>query len=136
MKIEANSLDAVCLFVLYICLQDEEISDLELKGLLQDIPVLKDLYFQLYGEYSSLHIEEITFEVHNLLKPRDKFINSQTSEYEIKLFDNLISDQKMRDISVLVANSAASQDGLHKLEKNKIDYWIIRWTHKNEQRTL
>lgn len=127
MKIEVNSLDAVCLFALYICLQDEEISDLELKGLLQDIPVLKDLYFQLYGEYSSLHLDEIAIEVYDLLEPRKQFINKTASRYELKFFDSLFDDQKMKDIALMTARHAASRDGFHELEEKKFKFWAKKW---------
>ena len=128
MKIEVNSLDAVCLFALYICLQDEEISDLELKGLLQDIPVLKDLYFQLYGEYSSLHLDEIAVKVHQLFESNNTFATKVATNKEVSYFDNLLSDKKLKDVALLVANSAASKDGLHDLERKKINFWIQRWT--------
>ena len=57
--IEPNSLEAVVLFILYICAQDGNISDEELNELAAELPVLKKLYFDFYGEFIDFDLNQV-----------------------------------------------------------------------------
>ena len=50
-KIQPNSFEAVALFVMYICNQDGQISNAEIKEFQDDFPYLKRLYFDVFGEF-------------------------------------------------------------------------------------
>ena len=77
-KIKPNSIEAVIYFVLYICAQDEMISEKELEEFSADIPILEKLYFDIYGEL-------ITGDLKNtILETANQLINSQ-SFYQKKL---------------------------------------------------
>ena len=49
-KIQPNSFEAVALFVMYICNQDGQISNAEIKEFQDDFPYLKRLYFDVFGD--------------------------------------------------------------------------------------
>ena len=71
-KIKPNSIEAVIYFVLYICAQDEMISEKELEEFSSDIPILEKLYFDIYGEL-------ITGDLKNtILETANQLINSQS----------------------------------------------------------
>ena len=57
-KIEPNSIEAVILFILYICMQDEKVSDEEIKELLVTAPILNKMYLDIFGEFIALDLEE------------------------------------------------------------------------------
>ena len=53
-KIKPNSLESIILFAVYISAQDGKVSDQEIKELIIEAPLLKKLYFDIYGEYMDL----------------------------------------------------------------------------------
>ena len=126
-KIKPNSIEAVIYFVLYICAQDEMISEKELEEFSADIPILEKLYFDIYGEFIKEDLKELMRSVSNKLLSSNKFIKKSVSKLENTTFSTLITDPKLQDISLLFARHAASADGLHALEENKFNYWAKKW---------
>ena len=64
-KIKPNSIEAVIYFVLYICAQDEMISEKELEEFSADIPILEKLYFDIYGELITGDLKNTILETAN-----------------------------------------------------------------------
>ena len=126
-KIKPNSLESIILFAIYISAQDGEVSKEEVKELIMEAPLLKKLYFDLYGEYMDLDMMELIDQVTIYLNSQEKLANQSISKNEKLLFDNLITDPKIKDISLIVGRHVASADGFHKFESKKFNYWSKRW---------
>ena len=126
-KFEQNSYEAVALFAVYICLQDGKLSDQEASELFMQSDVMKNFYFECYGEICDLDIEQVTFNLRNSLEKKKNFLEKKSSKEEIKFFNNIITDNKLRDLALLISKLAASKDGFHKLEENKWNFWFKNW---------
>lgn len=126
-KIKPNSIEAVIYFVLYICAQDEMISEKELEEFSADIPILEKLYFDIYGELITSDLKNTILETANKLINSQSFLSKKVTSSEKKTFSNLISDPKLQDIAILASRHAASADGFHVNEKKKYDYWLEKW---------
>jgi hypothetical protein len=126
-KIKPNSLESIVLFAIYISVQDGKVSKEEVQELIMEAPLLKKLYFDLYGEYMDLDMIELIDQVMIYLNSQEKLANQSISKNEKLLFDNLITDPKIKDISLIVGRHVASADGLHKFESKKFNYWSKRW---------
>ena len=132
MEIKENSLDALCLFSLYICIQDRVLSKSEITELFGNLPRLCEHYFHLYGEFSSFHLDEVLRLLNDYLIPSEKFATSKISTFEISFFDALITEQRIKHKAIQIAEDAASKDGLHRLEKSKLNYWKKRWQQDSD----
>ncbi|URQ64464.1 hypothetical protein M9B42_01190 [SAR86 cluster bacterium] len=126
-NITQNSYEAIALFVVYICYQDRKLSDQELSELFLQSDVMKNFYFECYGEICDLDIEEVTFSLKNFIEIKENYFGKKTSNEEVKFFNNIITDNKLRDFALLISKLAASKDGLHKLEENKWNFWFKHW---------
>ena len=126
-KIKPNSLESIILFSVYISAQDGNVSDQEIKELIIEAPVLKKLYFDIYGEYMDLDMLDLTSKVLSFLEPRSEYIGRSVSKTEESFFTKLITDPKIQDITLLVARHMASADGLHDLESSKFSFWSKKW---------
>ena len=126
-KIKPNSIEAVIYFVLYICAQDEMISEKELEEFSADIPILEKLYFDIYGELITGDLKNTILETANQLINSQSFLSEKVTSKEKKTISNLISDPKLQDISILASRHAASADGFHVNEKKKYDFWLKNW---------
>ena len=73
-KVEPNSIEAVVLFILYICLQDGKISDKEVKELIVTLPILQKMYLDIFGEYIHLELEEMIDQTFRFASTRTKNI--------------------------------------------------------------
>jgi len=126
-KIKPNSIEAVIYFVLYICAQDEMISEKELEEFSADIPILEKLYFDIYGELITGDLKNTILETANQLIGTQSFLSEKVTSIEEKTISNLISDPKLQDIAILASRHAASADGFHVNEKKKYDFWLKNW---------
>lgn len=126
-KIKPNSIEAVIYFVLYICAQDEMISEKELEEFSSDIPILEKLYFDIYGELITGDLKNTILETANQLINSQSFLSEKVTSKEKKTISNLISDPKLQDIAILASRHAASADGFHVNEKKKYDFWLKNW---------
>ena len=126
-KIKPNSIEAVIYFVLYICAQDEMISEKELEEFSADIPILEKLYFDIYGELITGDLKNTILETANQLISSQSFLSQKVTSLEEKTISNLISDPKLQDIAILASRHAASADGFHVNEKKKYDFWLKNW---------
>ena len=126
-KIKPNSIEAVIYFVLYICAQDEMISEKELEEFSADIPILEKLYFDIYGELITGDLKNTILETANQLINSQSFLSEKVTSKEKKTISNLISDPKLQDIAILASRHAASADGFHVNEKKKYDFWLKNW---------
>ena len=122
--IEPNSLEAVVLFTLYICAQDGNISDEELAELSAELPVLKKLYFDFYGEFIDFDLKQVLSDLYELMQPISQLTKAKVTNEESTLIESLLTDPKVQDVALLAARSAASIDSLHKQEEAKYNYWF------------
>ena len=128
-EVEPNSIEAVVLFILYICLQDGKISDKEVKELIVTVPIVQKMYLDIFGEYIHFELEEMIDQTFSLLLPEQKiFSGEKISNREKDFFSNLLTDYTTQDIALLASRTAASADGLHYFENRKFEYWANRWT--------
>jgi len=125
--IEPNSLEAVVLFTLYICAQDGNISDEELAELSAELPVLKKLYFDFYGEFIDFDLKQVLSDLYELMQPISQLTKAKVTNEESTLIKSLLTDPKVQDVALLAARSAASIDSLHKQEEAKYNYWFKAW---------
>ena len=125
--IEPNSLEAVVLFTLYICAQDGNISDEELAELSAELPVLKKLYFDFYGEFIDFDLKQVLSDLYELMQPISQLTKAKVTNEESTLIESLLTDPKVQDEALLAARSAASIDSLHKQEEAKYNYWFKAW---------
>ena len=126
-KVEINSIEAVILFILYICAQDDVIAEEELDQLALELPLLQKLYLDMYGEFIDEDLTLLTKDIAKKLIVEHKFIGSKITSGEKALFSKLLTDPKLQDVALLSARHAASADGLHKLESKKFNYWLQAW---------
>lgn len=126
-KVEINSIEAVILFILYICAQDDVIAEEELDQLALELPLLQKLYLDMYGEFIDEDLTLLTKDIAKKLIAEHKFIGSKITSGEKALFSKLLTDPKLQDVALLSARHAASADGLHKLESKKFNYWLQTW---------
>ena len=78
-KIKPNSIEAVIYFVLYICAQDEMISEKELEEFSADIPILEKLYFDIYGELITSDLKNTILETANQLIGTQSFLSEKVT---------------------------------------------------------
>ena len=104
-KIQINSIEAVILFVLYICAQDNVITEEELEELMLELPLLQKLYFDLYGEFID---EDLVLLSKNMTKliTHHKLISPKISKDEKELFSRLLTDPKLQDVALMSARHA------------------------------
>ena len=126
-KIQINSIEAVILFILYICAQDDVIAEEELEQLALELPLLQKLYLDMYGEFLDEDLTLLTKAMAKKIVAEHKFIGSKISSEEKALFTKLLTDPKLQDVALISARHAASADGLHKLESKKFEYWLKIW---------
>ncbi len=126
-KIEINSIEAVILFILYVCAQDDVIAEEEHQQLALELPLLQKLYLDMYGEFIDGDLVELTNNMSLKLMSEAKLIGNKISSHEKDLFSKLLTDPKLQDIALLSARHAASADGFHKLESKKFNYWSNLW---------
>ena len=126
-KINPNSLESIVLFAVYISAQDGEVSTEEVKELVMEAPMLKKLYFDLYGEYMDMDMMELVDKVLVYLNSIENMASQTITKGEKDLFTGLITDPKIQDIALIVGRHMASADGLHNLESRKFKFWSSRW---------
>lgn len=127
--VEPNTIEAVILFILYICMQDEKISNEETKELLVTAPILNKMYLDIFGEYIASDLEKMIDELSNQIKnERDNLTNNEITNYEEKLFSKLLTDFSTQDIALLASRNAASADGLQLSESRKYNFWAKKWS--------
>ena len=127
-NIDKNSIEAINLFVIYICFQDGKVSKEEASEIVLESSILKHYYFECYGEICDLDMESVSVEMQNMLTKKFKTFTKKPTELEIEFFDDLISDFRLRDIALMAAKLSASKDGLHEMEESKWNFWLDRWT--------
>ena len=95
-KVKPNSIEAVVLFILYICLQDGKITNKEVKELAITAPVLQKMYFDIFGEFIHLDLDRII---------NDTF--DKDYKYHLKLFNKHFSIKRNISsfLSILLINT-------------------------------
>ena len=126
-KVQINSIEAVILFILYICAQDDVIAKEELDQLALELPLLQKLYLDMYGEFIDEDLTLLTKDIAKKLIAEHQLIGPKVTSGEKALFSKLLTDPKLQDVALLSARHAASADGLHKLESKKFNYWLQAW---------
>ena len=110
-------------------MQDEKISDEEIKELLVTAPILNKMYLDIFGEYIALDLEQKISEINDQTKnQRKKIMGSKISKFEKELFLKLLTDPSTQDIALLASRNAASADGLHQFESKKFNFWAKEWS--------
>tara|TARA_Y100000748_G_C15340334_1_gene427751 strand:+ start:316 stop:708 length:393 start_codon:yes stop_codon:yes gene_type:complete len=126
-RINPNSFEAITLYVIYICFQDGDISTEEVEELSNQSAILKNFYFECYGEVCDLEIGKVAVEMRQFLKDNFDPFTEKINEKELSFFEELITDSKLKNIALLAAKLSASKDGLHAAEEAKWNYWLNRW---------
>ena len=122
-KIKPNSIEAVFYFALYICMQDGKFSSEEKEQLFLDMPIVKKLYLDLYGELLYDNFKSIASDFFLKNEIDESFLGSEINDAEISYINSIINDPSLRDIAMIVARNAAAADGLQLKEQSKYQYW-------------
>lgn len=126
-KIKPNSIEAVFYFALYICMQDGKFSSEEKEQLFLDMPIVKKLYLDLYGELLYDNFKSIASDFFLKNEIDESFLGSEINDAEISYINSIINDPSLRDIAMIVARNAAAADGLQLKEQSKYQYWYECW---------
>ena len=111
---------------MYIAKQDGRFSDEEKSQLFTDLPIVKKLYLDFYGE---LIYEDLRILCENFFKNyeiKKSFQQSKINKDEKLFISTILTDPALRDIALLVARNVAAADGLQQ-EQIKYKYWYARW---------
>ena len=126
--IKPNSIEAVILFILYVCIQDGRISKEESKELIITAPLIQKMYLDIFGEYIMFDLELIIADILEELMKQSHLISGKRVKKEEKdLFSSLLTDHVIQDIALLASRTAAGADGLHDFENRKYQYWSQQW---------
>lgn len=126
--IKPNSIEAVILFILYVCIQDGRISKEESKELIITAPLIQKMYLDIFGEYIMFDLELIIADILEELMKQSHLISGKRVKKEEKdLFSTLLTDHVIQDIALLASRTAAGADGLHDFENRKYQYWSQQW---------
>ena len=126
--IKPNSIEAVILFILYVCIQDGRISKEESKELIITAPLIQKMYLDIFGEYIMFDLELIIADILEELMKQSHLISGKKVKKEEKdLFSTLLTDHVIQDIALLASRTAAGADGLHDFENRKYQYWSQQW---------
>ena len=126
--IKPNSIEAVILFILYVCIQDGRISKEESKELIITAPLIQKMYLDIFGEYIMFDLELIIADILEELMKQSHLISGKRVKKEEKdLFSSLLTDHVIQDIALLASRNAAGADGLHDFENRKYQYWSQQW---------
>jgi len=124
-----NSIEAVILFILYVCIQDGRISKEETKELIITAPLIQKMYLDIFGEYIMFDLELIIADILEELMKQSHLISGKRVKKEEKdLFSTLLTDHVIQDIALLASRTAAGADGLHDFENRKYQYWSQQWS--------
>jgi len=124
-----NSIEAVILFILYVCIQDGRISKEESKELIITAPLIQKMYLDIFGEYIMFDLELIISDILEELMKQSHLISGKKVKKEEKdLFSTLLTDHVIQDIALLASRTAAGADGLHDYENRKYQYWSQQWS--------
>jgi hypothetical protein len=124
-----NSIEAVILFILYVCIQDGRISKEESKELIITAPLIQKMYLDIFGEYIMFDLELIIADILEELMKQSHLISGKRVKKEEKdLFSTLLTDHVIQDIALLASRTAAGADGLHDFENRKYQYWSQQWS--------
>jgi hypothetical protein len=126
-KIKPNSIEAVFYFALYICMQDGKFSSEEKEQLFLDMPIVKKLYLDLYGELLYDNFKSMCNNFFLDYEIDESFTGSDINDTEISYINSIINDPSLRDIAMMVARNAAAADGLQLKEQSKYQYWYDYW---------
>ena len=128
--LKPNSIEAVILFILYICIQDGRISKEESKELIITAPIIQKMYLHIFGEYIPFDLEVIISDIlEGLSKAKDSLSGDNMKKTEQDLFSRLLTDPATRDIALLASRTAAGADGLDESENRKYQYWSQLWNN-------
>ena len=123
-----NSIEAVILFILYVCIQDGRISKEETKELIITAPLIQKMYLDIFGEYIMFDLELMISDIlEQLIKQSHLLSGKRVKNEEKDLFSSLLTDHATQDIALLASRSAAGADGLHDFENRKYQYWSRQW---------
>tara|TARA_B100000029_G_scaffold419850_1_gene425485 strand:- start:566 stop:961 length:396 start_codon:yes stop_codon:yes gene_type:complete len=126
--LKPNSIEAVILFILYICIQDGRISEEESKELIITAPIIQKMYLHIFGEFIPFDLELIISDMlEKLIKEKALAAGKNVKKAEKDLFSKLLTDHATQDIALLASRSAAGADGLHPNENRKYQYWSEKW---------
>lgn len=126
-KIKPNSIAAVIYFSVYIAQQDGKFSDMEKSQLFADLPIIKKLYLDFYGELIYEDLKSLCEDFFQNHKIKESFQQSKINKDERIFINSILTDPALRDVALLVARNASSADGFDIQEQNKYKYWFKCW---------
>ena len=115
-----DNFELLIFFALYIAKQDH-LSKVEYQTLIDDIPLIKNFYFENYGEYIHKDAIETIKKVESSM-PSFMFEENINSK-EINLIKKLFLNKKIKSIALLLATHVAEADSLSSRENNKLIFW-------------
>ena len=77
-----NSIEAVILFILYVCIQDGRISKEETKELIITAPLIQKMYLDIFGEYIMFDLEFMISEILEQLIKQSHLISGKRVKNE------------------------------------------------------
>ena len=108
MKNKINEFESVIAFVIYIAKQDKKFSSLEKNELLADLPLIKKLYFDEYGEFiKSEAIEQIS----SIEKKLNVFKRGRKSKFRSLLLNNNFEPAKNLSLEELTEKTCKYMEG-------------------------
>ena len=123
MKNKINEFESVIAFVIYIAKQDKKFSSLEKNELLADLPLIKKLYFDEYGEFiKSEAIEQIFYL--KKLNVLDFLFEKSVQDKEINFFSNILKSKLSKNLALMICRHVASADGFSSRERAKFNFWV------------
>jgi len=122
--INPNSTEAIIAFAIYICAQDNNISEEEISKLFKSIPFIK--YDPLFIQ-SKNDLNEFIAECSKFFKKKRSFLTKNVSAEEKSYFEEKLTDSDARSVALRIARIVASSDGFHQNENHKFIYWIDIW---------
>lgn len=126
-KIQPDSIEALIFFVLYICAQDNDISDEEIESSINLAINIELNNFDLFLSHSSSEIKEFVKTNSRYILNKNEFLNKNISEKEKKAISGLFMDPEVINLALLVSRVAATKDGFHEKESHKFNKWSDYW---------
>ena len=124
MKNKINEFESVITFVIYIAKQDKKFSSLEKNELLADLPLIKKLYFDEYGEFiKSEAIEQIS-SIEKKLNELDFLFEKNVQAKEINFFSKILKSKLSKNLALMICRHVASADGFSSRERAKFNFWV------------
>jgi hypothetical protein len=125
--IQPNSFAAIICFALYICAQDQQVSNDESNDLLKKIKNIIEFDTEFSFSVKTSELEKITLNLSNLILSKDAWLKKEISTDEEDFFLKKLTDDHTIELSLRLARMCAATDGFHKNESYKFRSWFDKF---------